>query len=149
LIHKLSLSSPIFDIPVSAAPAMSAPLGPSVHGFAAAHILHTLTDRTESHTTLPFLHPTLAAAFTHDPSTPPRLFLACALTPYRHVTYEDSKGKVHSATEAALREGVKLGVQNHYLDGIPALFLSADLLQNPQVGGQRERMRIGMAPSRL
>ncbi|KAI0700413.1 hypothetical protein BC835DRAFT_1404849 [Cytidiella melzeri] len=141
IINDLSLSSSIFDIPSSSSVTLSAPFGPFSQGLAAASILHMLT---QPGTSLPPLHSTLAASFDRDSSTPPRLYLACALTPYRNVTYEDVKGKVRPAAEAVLRDGMKLGVQNHYSDGIPALFSSAGLLQNPQTGGERERIRIGL-----
>lgn len=141
LIDDLSLTSSIFDIPSSVAPKLSSSPGPPSLGLAAASILHALTQPSPS--SIPQVHPTITSAFSHDSSTRPRLYLACALTPYRHVTYTDAKEKVHLAVEAALREGVKLGVQNHYLDGIPALFASADLLQNPMIGGEKERVRMG------
>lgn len=144
IIDELSLYASIFDVPASVALKLPTSLGPSNQGLAAASVLHVLTESSDSFASpLPSVHPTLVSAFRHDSSTPPRLYLACALTPYRHVTYTDAKSKTHPAVEAALREGVKLGMQNHYLDGISALFSSADLLQNPQIGGEKERMRMG------
>ena len=50
------------------------------------------------------------------------------MTPYRGLTYLQ-KGKERPAVEAVIREGLKLGVQHHYLDGIHALFLAAETLQ--------------------
>ena len=111
--------------------------------MAAAYILHTLTLPEQGQAYLPTLHPILTAAATHEPSTRPRLYLACTLTPYRGLSYEDSKQKSHLAVEAAIREGTKLGVQNHYLDGIPELFKAADILKNPALGGENERVRMG------
>ena len=140
------MSTSIFDIAAYVASKFSAPLGPPTHGLAAASILHILTQLDSPSSRLIALHPTLKASFNHEASTPPRLYLASMLTPYRHVTYKDPKGKVHFAAEAAIREGVKLGVQNHYLDGIPALFASADLLQNRQIDGDKERLRMGKVP---
>lgn len=144
LISDLDLYTSIFYIPSNVAPELSAPLGPSELGLTAAYILHTLTlpeEQRPAH--LPALHPILAAAATHEPSTRPRLYLACALTPYRGLTYEDSKQKSHLAVEAAIRESTKLGVQNHYLDGIPELFKAADTLKNPTPSGESERVRMG------
>lgn len=57
--------------------------------------------------------------------------------------YKDRKGKWHPAVEAALRDGVKLGMQNHYLDGIPALFEAAEILKDPKIGGEKERVNMG------
>lgn len=57
--------------------------------------------------------------------------------------YKDRKDKWHPAVEAALRDGVKLGMQNHYLDGIPALFEAAEILKDPKIGGEKERVNMG------
>jgi tRNA nucleotidyltransferase (CCA-adding enzyme) len=77
------------------------------------------------------------------------LYLACALTPYRGITYVDEKGKNRSAVEAVIREGLKVGTKNHYLDGVPALFSASELLKAPGVGDNKlstpsERAEIGM-----
>lgn len=145
LIDDLGLYTSIFYIPPTVAPELSAPIGPSEVALAAAHILTALL-HPDGHfsSDLPPLHPLLMAAAAHEPSTRPRLYLACALSPYRGLTYEDSKKKRHLAVEAAIREGTKLGAQNHYLDGIPALFSAADVLKNPTTGGEDERVRIGL-----
>jgi len=79
----------------------------------------------------------------------PRLYLSCALTPYRGITYLDKKGRRQSAVEAAIRDGLKIGSKNHYLDGIPTLFAAADVLRSPKLGEERlstpsERVAIGM-----
>jgi tRNA nucleotidyltransferase (CCA-adding enzyme) len=77
------------------------------------------------------------------------LWLAAALTPFRSLTYADSKKKKPSAVEGVIREGLKvisyffdrwrwsniraasfvrLGNLNHFLTTVPALFSAADLL---------------------
>jgi hypothetical protein len=125
---------------------------------AAATLLHFLLERTtcpSSSIDLPSVHKTLLSSII-SPGVKSRLFLAAALTPYHGITYTDSKKKSHPAVEAALREGLKLGTQNHYLDGIPALFVAADLLKNPTLGNRKltlpsERVAIGgwFSPSAL
>jgi tRNA nucleotidyltransferase (CCA-adding enzyme) len=70
------------------------------------------------------------------------------LTPYRGILYTDSKKKSHLAAEAAIREGLKFGTKNHYLDGIPALFVAAERLKDPQLSNDKlnspsERVTIG------
>jgi tRNA nucleotidyltransferase (CCA-adding enzyme) len=75
--------------------------------------------------------------------------MACALTPYKGITYVDEKKKDRSAVEAVIREGLKVGTKNHYLDGIPALFLASELLKLPDVEDERfktpsERVAIGL-----
>jgi len=102
--------------------------------------------------TLPSVHETLLSS-TFSPGTKSRLFLAAALTPYRGIQYtdskkSDSKKKPHFAVEAAIREGAKLGTQNHYLDGIPPLFVAADLLKDPRLINDKfqspsERVAVG------
>ena len=144
LISELGLYSSIFYIPPAVAKSFSAPVGPASSALAAASVLHTLTHPDVSRRLpLPPLHPVLAAAASHESSTRPRLYLACALTPYRSITYEDAKQKPRSGVEGAIREGTKLGVQNHYLDGVTALFEAADVLKNPTIGGDNERVRMG------
>jgi tRNA nucleotidyltransferase (CCA-adding enzyme) len=72
------------------------------------------------------------------------LYLACALTPYRGITYVDVKGKMHSAVEAVIREGLKVGTKNHYLDGIPSLFSASEILKAPDIETPSERVAIGL-----
>lgn len=48
-----------------------------------------------------------------------------------------------------LRESLKLGTQNHYLDGIPSLFSAAQLLKSPTFVHEKdqhrsERVAIGL-----
>lgn len=78
-----------------------------------------------------------------------RLYLACALIPYHGLEYRDHKNKSKPLVDAVIRDGLKLGVQNHYLDGIPALFDAWDFV-SPQVAALSEgqspddRRKIGM-----
>ena len=74
--------------------------------------------------------------------------MACALTPYRGIAYVDNKNKERFALEAVIRDGLKVGTQNHYLDGIPALFLASGLIKSPDVQDDRfktpsDRVAIG------
>jgi len=73
--------------------------------------------------------------------------MACALTPYRGITYVDNKNKEHPALEAVIHEGLKVGTKNHYLDGVPALFVASGLLKSSDVQDDRtlpERVAIGL-----
>ena len=148
LIHHLSLYDPIFHIPQSVAPELSAPLGPPHIALAAASILHILTASETS--SLAQVHPLLRES-AKDKSAQARLYLACALRPFHGITYQDKKKKTLPAVDAAIRESTKLGTQNHYLDGIPILFAAADLLRDPPIesyiGSERERVRIGKLES--
>ena len=144
LIVELGLYTSIFYIPPAVTSTFSSPLGAPEQGLAASYILQLLTSSTFP-SGPPALHPLLASSASHEPSTRPRLFLASALTPFRSITYEDAKKKKHLAVEMALREGTKLGVQNHYLDGIPALFDAAQVLHQPEavIGKDNERVKMG------
>jgi tRNA nucleotidyltransferase (CCA-adding enzyme) len=78
--------------------------------------------------------------------------MACALTPYRGITYVDEKGKLHLAVEAVIREGLKVGTKNHYLDGVPALFSASELFKSPDIEDEEfkspsERVEIGLCQS--
>ena len=145
LVHDLGLYSSIFwTSPKVLESFSSLPTDPS-QGLMAAMILHSLTTTPSP---LPAIHPLLVQHFTLHTSTKPRLFLASALTPFKGITYRDAKDKIHPAVEAVLRDGCKLGNQNNYLSGIPALFSAADLLNNPTLEAGKsehrpERVAIG------
>lgn len=114
--------------------------------MAAASILHALLHPAGS-PILPTAHPTLFSQIKNDSTCIPRLYLATTLTPYKHVTYLDKKKKTQ-AIEFIIRESVKLGKQSHFLDGVPALFAAARLLQNPTLDQDifqkpSERVAIG------
>ncbi|KAI0638969.1 hypothetical protein C8Q77DRAFT_1078625 [Trametes polyzona] len=137
LINSLSLYSSVFSIPDSSAIKLSGTPAPSQNALKAAIILYTLAHRGSStpatlsglpFPSLPAVHPLLLSELTASTNPARRLYLAAALTPYRDLTYTQ-KGKIRPATEAVIREGLKLGAQYHYLDGIPALFSAAELLR--------------------
>jgi tRNA nucleotidyltransferase (CCA-adding enzyme) len=77
------------------------------------------------------------------------LFLAASLYSYHGITYSDPKGKEQTLVKCAIQDGLKLGRQNHYLDGIPALYSASELLNGVSLGQDRlkmpsERVAIGM-----
>lgn len=133
LIHDLSLHAAIFLMPPSITSTFSSKPSQSITSVSAATLLQTLLGTASPSSCLagiPTLHKALTSSALSVPGTVPRLFLAAALTPFHGITYVDAKKKPHLAVEAAIREGTRLGVQNHYLDGIPALFASSELLSN-------------------
>ena len=134
----------MFHIPRSITTELSSPPAPSYVAFAAASILHILTQADSP--SIPALHPLLRQGI-QSRETRARLYLACALRPFYGITYQDKKKKTLPAVDAAIRESLKLGTQNHYLDGIPVLFAAAELLREPgiqtYVGSNRERVSIG------
>jgi tRNA nucleotidyltransferase (CCA-adding enzyme) len=145
LIHELGLYSSIFWTSPAVLENFSSPPTDPTQGLIAATILHSLTNKPSP---LPSIHPLLEQHFTLHPSTRSRLFLASALTPFKGIAYRDVKDKLHPAAEMVLRDGCKLGNQNNYLSGIPALFSAAELLKNPTLEGDKfkrrpERVSIG------
>ena len=95
-------------------------------------------------------NPILLSGSLADSTTKRRLYLASALTPFRRLTYIEKK-RTKLLVEACIREGLKvriihplqcldiidtflqLGIQNHYVDGIPALYTAADLIFQPKL----------------
>ncbi|KAI0761691.1 hypothetical protein BD413DRAFT_616900 [Trametes elegans] len=137
LINSLSLYFSVFTVPESAHITLSGTPSSPQNALKAAMLLHVLTNPANTANTpfelpfpsLPAIHPLLLSDFAAPSSTSRRLYLASALTPYRELIYTQAKGKVRQAAEAVIREGLKLGAQHHYLDGIPALFAAAELVQ--------------------
>ncbi|KAI0047658.1 poly A polymerase C-terminal region-like protein [Auriscalpium vulgare] len=149
LIDSLSLFSTVFYIPPEISSTLSASPASSSKTIAAGAILHTILHPSAPLFAHPPLHSLLTSQLSASSSIIPRLYLACALTPYRGITYADSKKRARPAVEAAIREGLKIGTKNHYLDGIPALYAAAELLKAPRLDDDRftspsERVAIGM-----
>ncbi|RDB28981.1 CCA tRNA nucleotidyltransferase, mitochondrial [Hypsizygus marmoreus] len=149
LIHDLSLYDTIFSvIPPEITSTFSAPPAPRDTAFAAASVLHALLSPVEPYL-IPAVHPRLMSVVKSDPSCIARLYLATMLTPYKSIIYHDRKKKPQSAITFVLRESLKLGTQNHFLDGIPLLFTAAQLLENPVLTDERfqkpsQRVAIGL-----
>ncbi|KAK2461707.1 hypothetical protein APHAL10511_006170 [Amanita phalloides] len=129
LIHDLSLYRAVFSvIPAEIKATFSEPPASDKHALASATILHALLTESEVH--LPALHSSLSKTVKSDTTRVARLYLATSLVPFACITYTDKKQKLHSAAGIVLRESLRLGTQNHYLDGIPLLFSAKQLLRN-------------------
>jgi tRNA nucleotidyltransferase (CCA-adding enzyme) len=154
LLDDLSLFPLVFHIPSAVASTLSSPpLSPSL-ALAAASILHTFNRPNSALFRHPPIHPLILSGLSSSTSVIPRLYMACALTPFRGITYVDEKEKLHPALEAVIREGLKVGTKNHYLDGIPALFSASELFKSPNLEDDRfrspsERVAIGLCQSRF
>ena len=137
MINGLTLYSTVFCVPDYMGITLSGSPSSPQKALQAAMILHALTSPAASTITLsglafpslPAIHPLLVSDLSSPASPLRRLYLAAALTPYRGLTFTQAKGKVRPAVDAVIREGLKLGAQHHYLDGIPVLFAGADVLQ--------------------
>jgi tRNA nucleotidyltransferase (CCA-adding enzyme) len=148
----LSLYDSIFNvIPPEIKASLSGPFASSVSSVKAGYILRGILNPSGSALeNITPIHPTLVSAVKDDPGATARLHLAAALTPHFGITYLDRKKKVQSAVECAIRESLKLGTQNHYVDGIPLLFEARQLLKNPDLSQEKfktpsERLAIGVS----
>jgi tRNA nucleotidyltransferase (CCA-adding enzyme) len=109
----------------------------STEALAAVSVLHALFSGDNN---LPSPHPALLSLTQQDPALKARFYLAGLLLPYLGITYRDGKLKTQSAVSAVIRESLKLGTQNHYLDGIPALFTGIQILKNGMEKHQQNHM---------
>ena len=153
IIHDLSLYRTVFHVPAAIIDNASAPVAPPELSLNACTILHDLLFPPPSSSPPKFTirpHPTLLTHALNDRGTRARLFLGASLFSFAGITYRDHKQKVHPLVEAVIREGLKLGNKNYYLDGIPALFDAAALLKGVSLEDIRstsssERVAIGMS----
>nr|GAT43620.1 tRNA nucleotidyltransferase [Mycena chlorophos] len=146
LIHELSLYDAVFNVlPREATATLSGPPGPSISSVKAARILHTLISQATTATKAP--HPSLVSLARTDSSVRARLYLAAALTPFASLTFLDRKKKPQPTLDCVMRESLRVGTQNHFLDGIPLLFAAAETLKDPQLSRWQEpspRVALGL-----
>ncbi|KAG6896741.1 hypothetical protein C0992_006403 [Termitomyces sp. T32_za158] len=148
LIKDLSLYDSIFSTtPPHLLAAFSSPPAPRDTALAAALITHNVLHANET-SPIPSLHSSYLSAISADPTCRARMYLAAALTPYKGISYQEKK-KTMSAIGYILRDVLKLGTQSHFLDGIPALFASSIILQNPVLTSERfshasQRVALGL-----
>lgn len=109
-------------------------------------MLHDILPISDSlaRSSLPALHPSLTPPSSSECA---RLFLAATLSPFFGLTYNDGRKKrTSTAVEIVIRDALKLGTKNHYMDGIPAFFKAAELIRDPTLdkfGGEEQRVNIG------
>jgi tRNA nucleotidyltransferase (CCA-adding enzyme) len=151
LLDTLSLFPLVFHIPPAVASTLSSRPSSVSLAIAAASILQTLLQPDAALFPHPPVHPLILSGLSSSTSVVSRLYMACALTPYRGIMYVDEKKRQRPALEAVIHESLKLGKKNHYSDGIPALFLASELLTWPSVGDDTsntpERVAIGVCRS--
>ncbi|KIM54232.1 hypothetical protein SCLCIDRAFT_1222195 [Scleroderma citrinum Foug A] len=151
LINELSLFNCIFHVPANILTLSSSSLGSLDSSLTACTILRSILSSASlpNGTNVP-VHPMLLSYTMRDPGTKARLFMAASLFPFYGITYKDRKQKEHYLVEAVIREGLKLGNKNYYLDGIPALFGAAsELIEGLSLDQDRfkapsERVSIGL-----
>ncbi|KAF9243781.1 hypothetical protein BU15DRAFT_86220 [Melanogaster broomeanus] len=144
IIHDLSLYHSIFHVPADIISVASAAVAAPELSLTACTILYNLLSPPSPETQKPVtrLHP-------DPPYSYARFFLAASLFPFAGITYKDHKQKVHPLVEAVIREGLKLGNKNYYLDGIQALYDSAAMIKGLSLDEDRfkkgsERVAIGL-----
>ncbi|KIJ21452.1 hypothetical protein PAXINDRAFT_159537 [Paxillus involutus ATCC 200175] len=151
IIHDLSLYHCIFHVPAEITAIASASVAASELSLTACTILHNLLSPSSLDTHQPTIrpHPTLLSQASNDKATKARLFLAASIFPFAGITYKDHKQKIHPLVEAVIREGLKLGNKNYYLDGIQALYDAAAIMKGLSLDEDRfrtpsERVAIGL-----
>ncbi|KAL5535282.1 CCA1 [Sanghuangporus sanghuang] len=148
LIASLDLYSSITAVPASISSTFTTSPASTSSALGAAIILHAaLSSSFSDMLRIPSLHPLLLSHVDRDKTLCPRLFLATLMMPYADVQYLTPKKKTRApAVEVVIREGLKLGLQNHYADGVPAFFAAAEVLRGVEISnfeGPNERSRIG------
>ncbi|OAX34827.1 hypothetical protein K503DRAFT_697989 [Rhizopogon vinicolor AM-OR11-026] len=149
IVNDLKLYKSIYHVPPQITSIASSSPRSWDLSLRAATILHGLLSLTSpSEDSIP-LHPALRSYVLGVPGCKARLFLAASLYSYHGITYPDQKSKEQTLVKCAIQDGLKLGRQNHYLDGIPALYSAADLLKGVSLEQSRlqsssERVAIGL-----
>ncbi|KAF8973800.1 hypothetical protein BDZ97DRAFT_1648416 [Flammula alnicola] len=130
LIHELSLYHSIFSV---IPPEVRSSIPPTLFAkdpdiaLASLSILQALLYLEDSHQLAP--HPSLLSVVDEDPSSRARLCLASLLLPFIGMTYQHKTDKTLPVVTVVIRDSLKLGTQNHYLDGIPILFSAIALIK--------------------
>ncbi|KAG9023170.1 CCA tRNA nucleotidyltransferase, mitochondrial [Tulasnella sp. JGI-2019a] len=145
LVHELAAHEEIFLLPASAKPS------PEPENRYTSLVAMTLLSAALSESSLPCLppiSPRLTAHAKSDLGMRCRLYFASALTPFRKSQCPEKKNKLAPAAEVVIREGLKVGNQNHYLSGIPLLLQSHKILSRPTLdrfnGAPSLRVVIGL-----
>ncbi|KAG8864757.1 CCA tRNA nucleotidyltransferase, mitochondrial [Tulasnella sp. 330] len=128
LIHEVTAHEEIFWLPPSAKPSPE-PADRRLSLIAATLLSAMLSGPI---TGLPPVAPRLIAHAASDLGIRRRLYMAAALTPFRSSQCSEKKKSVPAA-EVVIREGLKVGNQNHYLSGVPLILQAHSLLSRPSL----------------
>ncbi|KAG8937264.1 CCA tRNA nucleotidyltransferase, mitochondrial [Tulasnella sp. 418] len=144
LIDSLGLHEAIFHIPSSAR--LSGTPGDRRISFVAATLLtYFLYGRPVSELTP--LHPKIVENAVKGSGARQRLYLASALASFEGISCHEKRKDI-PASEVVIREGLKLGTRNHYMDGVPLLLQGARFLSKPapaRYTTPSQRVSIGLA----
>ncbi|KAH7104706.1 transfer RNA nucleotidyltransferase [Auriculariales sp. MPI-PUGE-AT-0066] len=145
-IHDMSLYDVVFNVPSTV---VLTPRPTSTDSGLVATILFQNIVSGTLPESLTKIHPTLLAHVDENKAARGRLFMGAALTPFAGTSYpqKNSTKPRKQGAEVAIREGLKLGTQGHYLDGVPVLFEAAAMLKQPVLekwASRSERVAMGI-----
>ncbi|CEL51664.1 hypothetical protein RSOLAG1IB_00199 [Rhizoctonia solani AG-1 IB] len=143
-IEKYELYDTVFGIPPDLAAKASGIQRPQSTGVHAASILSGLFDSVT--TSLPAPHDELLKQVHGDHGLRQRLVFGATLTPWRDMVYPQKKGH-QSIVELIVKEGLKIGSQNHFIPSVPKLFTAHKKASNPSLDkfeGPSQRALIGL-----
>ena len=129
VIRELGLYDIVFNVPTTIN--LSPRPASTDSAFSATILLQRIITGTLP-PELPGIHQTLIEHVTSTAGAKGRLFLGAALTPFAGSSFPQKK-RTRPGAEAAVWEGLRLGTQGHYLDGVPLLFEAATLLRQPRL----------------
>ncbi|KAF8610259.1 hypothetical protein BDV93DRAFT_429846 [Ceratobasidium sp. AG-I] len=143
-IDTLGLYTPVFGIPPALTGKTSGKPKAQSTAISAASMLCNLLSSTSTLT--PPVHRLLLEPAREDLGVRQRLIFGTALTPWKHMRYLEKK-KTVSLVEGVIKEGLKIGGQNHFITSVPSLFVAHEKLSNPSLekfNGPEERALIGL-----
>jgi tRNA nucleotidyltransferase (CCA-adding enzyme) len=142
LIHEANLYAAIFCVyPENLRTTFSSTPASSQTALSCALTLQRVLQQSDNN--LPAVHSGLLAKAQESRG---QLYVAAALSPFLHITYEEPKKKaLTSAVSLALWESLKLGSQN---SAVPAFYSAYALISKPDLQSERfqspsERVAIG------
>ncbi|KAJ1309611.1 hypothetical protein OPQ81_006383 [Rhizoctonia solani] len=143
-IEKYGIYDTVFGAPPDVSGKITGTPRPQSSGTHAASILCSFLDSVP--TPLPEPHPELLKLAHEDHGVRKRLIFGAALTPWRDVTYPQKKGYL-PLVEHIVKEGLKIGSQNHFIPSVPRLFAAHKRVSKPSLDkfeGTSQRALIGL-----
>ncbi|KDN34609.1 hypothetical protein RSAG8_12308, partial [Rhizoctonia solani AG-8 WAC10335] len=143
-IEKYGIYDTVFGVPPDVAGKTTGTQRAQSTGIHAASILCSFLDSVP--TSLPAPHTELLKQAHEDHGLRQRLIFGAALTPWRDMTYPQKKGYL-PVVEHNVKEGLKIGSQNHFIPSVPRLFAAHKRASKPSLDkfeGPSQRALIGL-----
>ncbi|CAE6450918.1 unnamed protein product [Rhizoctonia solani] len=143
-IEKYGIYDTVFGVPSDVAGKTTGTQRAQSTGIHAASILCSFLDSVP--TSLPAPHTELLKQAHEDHGLRQRLIFGAALTPWRDMTYPQKKGYL-PVVEHNVKEGLKIGSQNHFIPSVPRLFAAHKRASKPSLDkfeGPSQRALIGL-----